>query len=102
MELRSYCVYILASRQRVLYIGLTSKLQQRIWEHRTHKYPKSFTAKYNVTNLVHLEAYATVEQAIAREKELKGWRRDKKVRLILEGNPEWKDLFVPSELGPDF
>jgi putative endonuclease len=94
--MRSYCVYVLASLQRVLYIGITSNLEKRMWEHRTHKYPRSFTARYEVTRLVHLEIFWTVEQAIAREKELKGWRRGKKVRLVKESNPEWNDIFVPS------
>ncbi|HEX8173000.1 MAG TPA: GIY-YIG nuclease family protein [Thermoanaerobaculia bacterium] len=90
--MKLYYVYILASIKRVLYIGITSNLDQRLNEHRAHKYPDSFTARYNVTRLVHCEEYTRVEDAIAREKQLKGWRRSKKVALIESGNPAWVDL----------
>jgi putative endonuclease len=87
-----YVVYILASRSRVLYIGITSRLQQRIWKHRNKAVP-GFTAKYNVDRLVHYEIYNEPYPAIAREKQLKGWRRSRKVALIEAENPEWRDLY---------
>jgi len=90
--MKLYYVYILTSINRVLYIGITSEFEKRLWEHRTKKYPHSFTAKYNVTRLIYFEEYTRVQDAIAREKQLKAWRRSKKVALIARWNPEWKDL----------
>ncbi len=91
--MKLYYVYILASIARVLYIGVTGKFGQRLNEHRAHTYPQSFTSRYNVTRLVYFEEYTRVEDAITREKQLKGWRRSKKVRLIEAVNPEWRDVF---------
>ena len=90
--MRYYYVYILASIQRVLYIGVTNDLEKRLASHRSKQYPRSFTAKYNVNRLVYAEDYTEITQAIAREKQLKSWRRSKKVRLIEQRNPEWQDL----------
>ena len=90
--MKLYHVYILASRTRVLYTGVTGNLETRLAWHRSFANPKCFTAVYKVTRLVHLEEYTEVTLAIAREKEIKGWRRAKKVRLIAAGNPEWEDL----------
>src|SRR5436305_8174089 len=98
--MKSPCVYILSSIQRVLYIGVTSNLEQRLSEHRSNLYPNSFTSQYRVYQLVHVEEYADISQAIAREKQLKGWRRGKKVRLIESLNPEWADLAPPALPGP--
>ena len=98
--MKLYCVYILSSLSRVLYIGITSKFEQRMSEHRAHAYPNSFTARYNVTRLVYFEEYTRVQDAIAREKQLKGWRRSKKVRLIEQVNPEWADLAESSAAPP--
>jgi len=98
--MKSPCVYILASIQRVLYIGVTSNLEQRLSEHRSNLYPNSFTSQYRVYRLVYLEDFADMPQAIAREKQLKGWRRGKKVRLIEAQNPEWYDLAPPAPPGP--
>lgn len=84
-------VYILASRSRVLYIGVTSDLFRRMWEHRTGVV-EGFTSKYRVSRLVHFEALPSPAEAIAREKQLKSWRREKKVKLIEAANPEWRDL----------
>jgi putative endonuclease len=86
-----YYVYILASQRRVLYIGMTSALEQRIYQHKTHVFG-GFTAKYNVTLLVYFERHASVLTAIRREKELKGWRREEKIHLIESENPTWRDL----------
>ena len=88
---RTYCVYIMASQRRVLYIGITSNIHQRVFQHKMHFFG-GFTAKYNVTNLVYFERYGSVGKAIGREKELKGWRREKKIALIETMNPKWRDL----------
>jgi len=90
--MREYCyVYIMSSQRRVLYVGVTSNLEQRVFQHKGHVF-EGFTARYNVTLLVYFERFATVQTAIAREKEIKGWRRQKKVALIVSLNPKWRDL----------
>jgi len=94
-----YYVYILASFRRVLYIGVTGNLEKRLAYHRSLENPTSFTARYGVTRLVHVEEFTDVNQAIAREKELKAWRRSKKIRLIEKSNPDWDDL-APSCVPP--
>ncbi len=81
----------MASRSRVLYVGVTNDLQRRVWEHKSHAVP-GFTDRYNVTRLVHFEETANAMAAIEREKQIKGWRRDRKVALIESMNPNWKDL----------
>jgi putative endonuclease len=86
-----YYVYILSSQRRVLYVGITSNIEERIFQHKTHKFG-GFTAKYNATNLVYFERYGSVVTAIGREKEIKGWRREEKVSLITSSNPKWRDL----------
>ena len=88
---RTYPVYILASRSRALYLGVTGDLLRRIFEHRTHAVP-GHTDRYRITRLVHFEATNDVLSAIAREKQLKGWRRGKKIALIEADNPTWEDL----------
>ncbi|HEX7150369.1 MAG TPA: GIY-YIG nuclease family protein [Thermoanaerobaculia bacterium] len=87
-----YCVYILASPSGVLYIGMSGHFDRRLAEHRNREYPQSFTARYHCHRLMHLEWFTEVKDAIAREKELKGWRREKKVALIERNNPAWLDL----------
>jgi putative endonuclease len=88
----SYCVYMLASgRCRTLYIGVTNDLSRRVFEHK-EKATQGFTSRYNVTRLVWYEAYERIDEAIAREKALKKWHRDWKIRLIEEMNPGWEDL----------
>lgn len=89
----TYYVYIVASISRVLYIGMTNNLTRRIWEHRQKLVP-GFTEKYNVDRLVYYEPTSDVLSAIAREKQLKGYRREKKVSLIATMNSEWKDLYL--------
>ena len=91
MPPRSFRVYILASRTRVLYTGVTNDIERRLAEHRDGT-PGSFTKRYNVTRLVHLEELPTARDAIAREKEIKAWRREKKVRLIEANTPKGLDL----------
>lgn len=89
--IHTYFVYILASKSRVLYIGVTNDLTRRLYEHK-HGIIPGFTSKYHVDRLVYYEEGVDVEQAILREKQLKGWLREKKIALIESMNPEWKDL----------
>ena len=84
-------VYIATNKSRTLYIGVTNNLERRMWEHR-QKIGSKFAAKYNITRLAYYETFDDIRDAIAREKELKGWRRDKKVDLIEDDNPLWDDL----------
>ena len=88
--MRTYYVYIMASRSRVLYTGVTNDLARRVEEHKRGLIP-GFTSTYRVTRLVHFEAFADVHEAIAREKHIKGWGRARKVRLIERHNPTWED-----------
>ncbi|MDX9955016.1 MAG: GIY-YIG nuclease family protein [Anaerolineae bacterium] len=86
-------IYILTNKPHgTLYIGVTNNLARRVDEHR-QKIGSIFTAKYNLTHLVHFETFLDIREAIAREKQLKGWRREKKVALIEESNPTWRDLW---------
>jgi len=87
----SYFTYIMASRSRTLYIGVTGNLQKRVFEHKWKEYD-GFTARYNFDRLVWFKRYRDVQRAIAREKELKGWRRAKKIALIETANAAWVDL----------
>ncbi|MDX2298523.1 MAG: GIY-YIG nuclease family protein [Xanthomonadaceae bacterium] len=87
------CVYILASKRNgTLYVGVTSNLAQRVWQHREHVVD-GFTAKYGADRLAWYELHESMESAIAREKRLKAGNRASKIALIEAGNPEWKDLF---------
>ena len=86
-----YYIYILTNRSGTLYVGVTNDLERRIYEHKNKLLP-GFTSKYNVTRLAHFEETSDVESAIAREKQIKGWRREKKVALIESSNPQWRDL----------
>ena len=87
------CVYMLASRPNgTLYIGVTSNLIQRIWQHK-QGLAEGFTQKYQVKTLVWYEQHETMQTAIEREKNLKEWQRAWKVRLIEAGNPQWQDLY---------
>lgn len=87
------CVYMLTSRRNgTLYIGVTSNLVQRIWQHRNHVV-RGFTDRYEVTCLVWYELHASMEAAIVREKQIKKWRREWKLALIEQGNPQWVDLW---------
>jgi len=89
---REYYVYILSNwNRRVLYIGVTNDLERRIYEHKTGMI-KGFTKKYNVHDLVYYETTDDIGVAIAREKQLKGWRRERKLELIKTINPEIKTL----------
>ncbi len=86
-------VYILTNRPNgTLYVGVTSDIARRIWEHR-EGVADGFTRRYNLKRLVHVEAFETIEDAIRREKTLKTWLRDWKVQMITSGNPDWRDLY---------
>ena len=88
------CVYIITNQyNRVLYTGVTSALRARIWEHKTKYYPKSFTAKYNCNKIVWFQTYPSIEEAIEKEKQIKGGSRRDKEALIKGINPVWKDLW---------
>jgi len=91
MSQRSYYVYILASKSRRLYIGVTNDLERRLYEHK-NKLVEGFTEKYNIDRLVYFEDGGDVLAAIEREKQLKGWLRAKKLALIASMNPAWDDL----------
>ena len=96
----AFYVYILASKSRVLYIGVTRHLAVRIAQHKAGEYG-AFSCKYRVYRLVYYERYHSPNVAIAREKQLKGWRREKKIALIERENPTWEDLASEWELaGP--
>jgi putative endonuclease len=93
MQSREYefYVYILSSKSRNLYIGVTNDIVFRVAQHREHR-PGAFTARYKIDRLVHFERFQYVHNAIAREKELKDWNRAKKIALIERSNPAWQDL----------
>ena len=97
---RQPCVYILASQSRgTLYIGVTSDLMRRLWQHRGGE-TRGFVSRYGVHILVRYEIFGTMEQAIAREKQLKRWHRQWKINLIEKENPDWHDLAVGLGLAP--
>jgi putative endonuclease len=88
-----YWVYIVSNNTRsTLYLGVTSELRVRIWQHRNGERPDSFAQRYQCGHLVHVEHFREIRDAIAREKQLKGWRREKKNALISRTNPRWDDL----------
>ena len=92
-ELMQPCVYLLASRRNgTLYVGVTSNLVKRIWEHKNNVV-QGFTQKYGVHMLVWFELHETMESAIRREKAIKEWKRDWKLKLIEQQNPAWRDLY---------
>ena len=89
--MKYYFVYIMTNKSRTLYTGVTNNLERRVWEHKNKAIP-GFTAKYNITKLVYYEEGTQVSEAIAREKQIKGWLRARKIALIESMNPEWRDL----------
>ncbi len=94
---KNYYVYLLTNwNNKVMYVGMTNNLERRVYEHK-HKLVEGFTAKYNVNKLVYFEQTNDVKAAIAREKEIKRWRREKKNALVQELNPQWKDLSLEWE-----
>jgi putative endonuclease len=89
---RGGCVYILSSKGRRLYTGVTARLQVRVAQHKVKKNPNSFTARYNIDRLVYYEVFGTIGEAIARESAIKNMHRIDKIALIVGMNPDWKDL----------
>lgn len=89
--MKRYFVYILSSRSRRLYIGVTNDLERRVFEHK-NKFVEGFARKYNIDRLVYFEEFGDIREAITREKQLKGWLREKKIALIEGSNPSWRDL----------
>ncbi len=90
---RRPCVYLMASRRNgTLYVGVTSDLIKRVWQHKSNLI-EGFTKRYHIHELVWYEQHATMESAIAREKAIKEWKRRWKLQLIEAGNPEWRDLY---------
>lgn len=95
MKEYTYYIYILTNiNNKRFYIGVTSNLLNRYYEHKNKKIPKSFTAKYNINKLVYYEIFNDINYAISREKELKGWRREKKINLIKSDNLIFKNLII--------
>jgi putative endonuclease len=91
MREHRYAVYIMASRSHVFYVGVTNDIVRRVREHKV-RVCKGFTARYNIDRLVWYKTYGDIRDAIAREKQIKPWRREKKIRLIESLNPAWQDL----------
>lgn len=89
--MKQFYVYILTSKSKTLYTGVTNNLSRRLYEHK-NKLINGFTKKYNIDKLVYYEIYNTPDEAITREKQIKGWLRKKKVALIESMNKEWMDL----------
>ena len=90
----NYYVYILSNENNnVIYTGVTNNLVRRIYEHKNHLDKSSFTSRYNIEKLVYYETTSDVESAISREKQIKGWNRKRKNKLIENKNPNWKDLY---------
>ena len=88
---RTYYVYIMTNNSRTLYTGVTNNLERRVYEHKKGSV-RGFTKKYNIDKLVYYDSCPDVNEAIKREKQIKGWLRRKKIDLIESVNPEWKDL----------
>jgi putative endonuclease len=89
--MKNYRVYIMSGRTRTLYVGITNDIERLAYEHR-NKSIQGFTSKYHLDHLVYFEEYADVRDAIEQEKQIKSWRREKKVALIESLNPRWRDL----------
>ena len=88
---KEYYVYIITNRSRTLYTGVTNDLMRRVYEHKNKLVP-GFTSKYNIQYLVYYESTSSIHAALEREKQIKGWRREKKIALIHSMNHDWKDL----------
>ena len=93
MTREGYIYFMTNTHRNVLYIGVTSNLKKRIWEHRNHIFNNSFTEKYNLEDLVYYEGFMGIEEAILREKQLKNWSRKKKDFLVNQANKDWKDFY---------
>src|SRR4030042_407715 len=88
---KTYFVYIMTNQSRTLYTGITSNIKKRGNQHKTDLV-EGFTHRYKINTLVHVESFSDVNSAIAHEKQIKRWRREKKLRLIAKDNPDWRDL----------
>ena len=88
---KTYYVYIMTNRSRTLYIGVTNNIKRRVHQHRTGR-AEGFTHRYRIDLLVYIETFTDVHSAIEREKQIKRWRRKKKLQLIERDNPDWRDL----------
>lgn len=88
---RTYYVYIMANQSRTLYLGFANNIARRVQEHKTGLV-EGFTSRYDIDTLVYVESFRDASYGIAREKQIKRWRRDKKLWLIAQDNPEWRDL----------
>jgi len=91
-EERLAFVYIMSNQWRVLYVGITTDLATRVAQHKRGHHSNSFTSRYGLNRLVYYETYGSITAAIAREKQMKGWMRIRKLALIIEANPRWSDL----------
>ena len=89
--MKDYFVYIMTNRSETLYTGVTSDLERRVYQHK-HKLIPGFTSRYRINKLIFYEMTSNVEAAIAREKQIKGWLRKKKLALVATINAEWRDL----------
>ncbi len=89
--MKTYYVYIMTNRPGTLYTGVTNDLERRVYEHNSRTGSR-FTSRYKIDRLVHFETFSDVLEAIAREKQIKGWLRQKKIALIESNNPSWEDL----------
>jgi putative endonuclease len=89
--MKTYYVYIMASKSRTLNTGVTNNLERRVLQHRS-KLQEGFTARYNINRLVHFEVFGDIRLAIGQEKQIKAWGRMKRIALIESGNRDWKDL----------
>ena len=89
--MKTYYVYIMGSKSGTLYVGVTSKLKKRVYEHKNHLIP-GFTDRYDINKLLYFETIGDATSSIKREKQIKAWRRGKKVKLIDSINPQWNDL----------
>jgi len=90
---KSYYIYILTNKSNTLYIGVTNNLRKRLWEHK-NKLVEGFSKKYSLDTLIYFEEYQNISQVIVREKQIKGWLRKKKIKLIKTINPNFEDLGV--------
>lgn len=88
---RTYYVYMLTNKSSTLYVGVTNNLPRRVFEHR-NKILKGFTQKYNLDRLIYSEEFSSINEALAREKQIKGWRRSKKMALIKSLNPRFEEI----------
>ncbi len=90
-EMKQYYVYVMTNRSRTLYIGVTNDLRRRVCEHKHHMI-EGFTKRYNIDGLIYYEVSGDIMAAIAREKQIKGWLRKRKISLVESMSPEWRDL----------